>query len=107
MDDLQKIEPIDTLEILSMSENRKVFRDGDDLVPAPAGLVELHVRKPGGKPFTVYVTDEVLEQFVFPKVMVRADTELEEAEAEEIRSQIDLASADPDFRVFLGSQRHA
>lgn len=66
MDDLQKIEPIGTLEILGTHERRQTFRDGDDLVPAPAGLMELHVRKSGGKPFTVYVTTEVFEQFVFP-----------------------------------------
>ena len=65
MDDLQTAEPIGTLEVLSFSENRKVFRDGKGkLVPAPAGLVELHVRKPGGRPFMVYVTDQVFEQFI-------------------------------------------
>lgn len=67
MDDLQKIASAGTLEVLSFTENRKVFRDGpDEIVPADGGLMELHVRRPGGKPFTVYVTGQVFNDFVRP-----------------------------------------
>ena len=67
MDNLQTIVPAGILEVLSFSENRKVFRNGDDeLVPAGGGLMELHVRRPGEKPFTVYVTGQVFDDFVRP-----------------------------------------
>ena len=63
--DLQKITPV-PLEFLSHSEHREIFHDGDKLVPAVNGLMQIHMRFPGGDPFTAHVTWEVFEQFFLP-----------------------------------------
>lgn len=63
--DLSDITPV-PLEFLSHSEHREVFRDGDKLVPAVNGLMQIHLRFPGGEPFTAHVTWEVFERFFLP-----------------------------------------
>jgi hypothetical protein len=109
MDDLQKIEPV-SLEYLACSEHREVFRDGDELVPSTDGLMRIHLRFPGGRPFTAHVTQEVFREFFLPRILSsRVITHVEgvgdgpdREEAEQIREMLDLASADPDFRIFIG-----
>ncbi len=63
--DLQKITPV-PLELLSYSEHREIFRDGNELVPADNWLMQIHLRFPGKGPFTAHVTWEVFEKHFLP-----------------------------------------
>lgn len=64
-DDLSAMRP-KPLELLCHSEHRAIFRDGSRLVPATDGLMQLHLRSPGGEPFTVHVTWEAFEKHILP-----------------------------------------
>jgi hypothetical protein len=97
MDDLRKIKSV-PLEYLAHSEHREVFRDGDELVPSTDGLMQAHLRFPGGKPFTVHVTQEVFREFFLPRLQSPEVNALDE----KLRDAVDLVSADPDFRIFTG-----